>query len=239
MSPGPLADLRVVDLTDLRGALCGRILADLGADVVKVLRPATASADYETTAHRYRNANRRAAVIDLHSAEDRVRFDALLDAADVLIENLGPQQQRAHHLVPQAVARRYPRLVQVSLTDFGLSGPRSHWHLEPLTALAASGTMWATGFPDRPPCWLPGYLAHDCASVYGAIGALAAVISRGDGRGELVEVSVQEAALAGTTPWSVAVPTTSTSTRVSTRGERATPTARIGCCRLRTVGCAR
>jgi crotonobetainyl-CoA:carnitine CoA-transferase CaiB-like acyl-CoA transferase len=205
MKGGPLADLRVVELTDLRGALCGRILADLGADVVKVLRPGTAPADYETTVYRYRNANKRAETIDLHSAEDRIRFDALLDEAHVLIENLGPKQQRAHHLVPQTVARRHPRLVHVSLTDFGLNGPRSHWHLEPLTALAASGTMWATGFPDRPPCWLPGYLAHDCASVYGAIGALAAVLSRGDGRGEHVEVSVQEAALAGTTPWSVAI----------------------------------
>ncbi|HUP75514.1 MAG TPA: CoA transferase [Acidimicrobiales bacterium] len=203
---GPLAHLRVVEVTDLRGALCGRILADLGADVVKVLRPTLAPSEYESTAYRYRNANKRAAVIVLHSTDDRARFDALLDGADVLIENLGPAQQRAHELVPEQVARRHPRLVQVSLTDFGLNGPRREWHLEPLTALAASGTMWATGFPDRPPCWMPGYLAHDCASVYGAVGALAAVLDRGrSGRGQRVEVSTQEAALAGTTPWSVAI----------------------------------
>ena len=114
MNRGPLADLRVVELTDLRGALCGRILADLGADVVKVLRPATAIANYETTAYRYRNANKRAVAIDLHAADGRIRFDTLLDAADVLIENLGPKQQRSHHLVPQAVARRHPRLVHVA-----------------------------------------------------------------------------------------------------------------------------
>jgi crotonobetainyl-CoA:carnitine CoA-transferase CaiB-like acyl-CoA transferase len=203
---GPLADLRVVEVTDLRGALCGRILADLGADVVKVLRPTLAPSDYESTAYRYRNANKRAAVIDQHSVDDRARFDALLDGADVLIENLGLAQQRAHELVPEQVTQRHPQLVQVSLTDFGLSGPRREWHLEPLTALAASGTMWATGFPDRPPCWMPGYLAHDCASIYGAIGALAAVLDRGrSSRGQCVEVSTQEAALAGTTPWSVAI----------------------------------
>lgn len=206
MSSGPLAHLRVVELTDLRGALCGRILADLGADVVKVLRPTLPRAEYESTAYRYRNANKRAAVIDLHSPDDRVRFDALLDDADVLIENLGPEQQRAHQLEPDDITRRHPQLVQVSLTDFGLSGPRSTWRLEPLTALAASGTMWATGFPDRPPCWLPGYLAHDCASVYGAIGALAAILDRErSGRGQRVEISTQEAALAGTTPWSIAI----------------------------------
>src|SRR4051794_5406569 len=206
MNRGPLARLRVVEVVDLRGALCGRILADLGADVVKVLRPSLPHNEYESTAYRYRNANKRAAVADLHSPDDRERFETLLDAADVLIENLGPEQRRAHDLVPADVEHRHPRLVQVSLTDFGSSGPRSEWRLEPLTALAASGTMWATGFPDRPPCWLPGYLAHDCASIYGAIGALAAILDRErSGRGQWVEISTQEAALAGTTPWSVAI----------------------------------
>ena len=128
-------------------------------------------------AYRYRNANKRAAVVDLHSPDDRERFETLLDAADVLIENLGPEQRRAHDLMPADVEHRHPRLVQVSLTDFGSSGPRSEWRLEPLTALAASGTMWATGFPDRPPCWLPGYLAHDCAPIYGGVG-LAAILDR-------------------------------------------------------------
>src|SRR5688572_24880235 len=134
---GPLADLRVVEVTDLRGALCGRILADLGADVVKVLRPTLSPGEYESTAYRYRNANKRAVALDLHSTDGRHRFASLLDDADVLIENLGPAQQRAHDLVPDQVARRHPRLVQVSLTDFGLDGPRRDWHLEPLTALAA------------------------------------------------------------------------------------------------------
>jgi crotonobetainyl-CoA:carnitine CoA-transferase CaiB-like acyl-CoA transferase len=77
-----------------------------------------------------------------------------------------------------------------------------------LPALAASGALHASGFPQLPPCNAPGHLAHDCASVYGAVGAIAAVLDRerhADGAGQLVEVSVQEAALAGTTPWSVAV----------------------------------
>ena len=102
----------------------------------------------------------------------------------------------------------HPRLVHVILADLGLSGPRAGWHLEALPALAASGALHASGFPQLPPCNAPGYLAHDCASVYGAIGAVAAVLDRerrADGAGQLVEVSVQEAALAGTTPWSIAV----------------------------------
>ena len=64
--------------------------------------------------------------------------------------------------------------------------------------------MHASGFPELPPCAAPGHLAHDCASVYAAIGAVAAVLDRHrHGRGQLVEISVQEAALAGTTPWSL------------------------------------
>ena len=98
--------------------------------------------------------------------------------------------------------------MHVALTDLGLSGPRAAWHLEPLPALAASGALWASGFPDLPPCNGPGHLAHDCASVYGAIGAVAAVLDRArrdDGVGQLVEVSAQEAGLAGLIPWSVAM----------------------------------
>src|SRR5439155_189257 len=118
--PAPLAHLRVVDLTDLRGALAGRLLADLGADVVKV------------------------------------------------------------------------------------EPPRGGWRLEALPAFAASGALHASGFRDRPPCWLPGHAAHDCGAVFAVAGALAALLARArHGAGQTVEVSVQEAALNGMNPWSI------------------------------------
>ena len=188
---GPLSWLRVVDLTDLRGALCARILADFGADVIRV----EWQEPPDSLAHAYRNANKRGVV---HDPEDRAGLDELLAAADVLVENVGLD----------AIAERHPHLVHVALTDLGLSGPRSAWHLEPLAALAASGALWASGFPQLPPCNGPGDLAHDCASVYGAIGAVAAVLDRSrhdHGLGQVVEVSAQEAGLAGLIPWSVAM----------------------------------
>ena len=203
---GPLDGWRVLDLTDLRGALCGRILADLGADVVKAEPPGTDPGTMATTVYRYRNANKRGAVIDPTTAPGRARRDGFLDWADILIENFGPAERGQLGLAPAAVAERFPALVHVALTDFGLTGPRAGWTLDPLPALAASGTLHASGFPDRPPCWLPGHLGHDCASVYGAVGAVAAMMHRDrTGAGQLVEVSVQEAALAGTALWSVAV----------------------------------
>jgi crotonobetainyl-CoA:carnitine CoA-transferase CaiB-like acyl-CoA transferase len=191
---GPLSWMRVVDVTDLRGALCARILADLGADVIRVER----GDPPDSFAHRYRNANKRSVVLDLDDRDDRARLDELSANADVLVENRGVDDLVAAH----------PHLVHVALTDLGLTGPRATWHLEPLPALAASGALWASGFPDLPPCNGPGHLAHDCASVYGAIGAVAAVLARArhdDPVGQVVEVSAQEAGLAGLIPWSVAM----------------------------------
>jgi len=175
--PGPLAHLTVLDLTDLRGALAGRLLADLGADVIKIeppggdpgrLHPPFAGnvvAPDRSLPFLYRNANKRGAVIDLHDREGAQRFAALCDAADVLLENYGPNRRQVLDLAPEAVRERHPRLVHVAIADFGLSGPRAHWRAEPLVAFAASGALFASGFRDHPPCWLPGYAAHDCAAV--------------------------------------------------------------------------
>src|SRR6266566_5024157 len=183
--PPPLAHLRVVDLTDLRGAFAGRLLADLGADVVKVEPPrgdpgrfvppfagGGAAAD-RSLPFLYRNANKRGAVLDLHDAGGWRRFCELCERADVLIENLGPEGERRHGLTPAEVQERHPHLVHVALADFGLTGPRAGWRLEALPAFAASGALHASGFRERPPCWLPGYAAHDCGAVFAVAGALA------------------------------------------------------------------
>src|SRR5438128_11246163 len=214
--PPPLAHLRVVDLTDLRGALAGRLLADLGADVVKVEPPrgdpgrlvppfaGGVAAPDRSLPFLYRNASKRGAVRDLHDAGGWRRFCELCERADVLIENLGPEGERRHGLPPAEVQERHPRRVHVALADFGLTGPRAGWRLEALPAFAASGALHASGFPDRPPCWLPGYAAHDCGATFAVAGALAAVLVRArSGAGQTVEVSVQEAALNGMNPWSI------------------------------------
>lgn len=201
---GPLSWLRVVELTSLRGALCGRILADLGADVVSVVRPGTEPAAAQAHAHAYRNANKSAISLNPNDPDGRRRLNELLTDADVLVENLDPRERAALQLGARELERDHPHLVNVVLADLGLDGPRAGWHLEPLPALAASGALHGSGFPDMPPCSAPGYLAHDCASVYGVVGAIAAVLDRHrDGRGQTVEISVQEAALAGTNVWSI------------------------------------
>jgi crotonobetainyl-CoA:carnitine CoA-transferase CaiB-like acyl-CoA transferase len=194
----PLETRRILDLTDDRGALCGRILADLGADVVRA--EAVRDGDPAGT---YRNANKRT----LPPGALDAGLEDLLDRAEVLVENLDPLRRSALDLEPAAVRRRHPHLVHVVMADFGLDGPRAAWRLAPLVAQAAGGTLFASGFPELPPCSFPGYLGPDCASIYAAIGVVAALMeARRHGRGQTVEVSVQEAVLAGTVPWSVAIP---------------------------------
>ena len=213
---GPLAHFHVVELTDIRGAFAGRILADLGADVLKVetptgdpgrLRPPFAGgtvARDRSLPFLYRNANKRGVALDLHDADGWHRFLDLCARADVLIENLGPVAARRHGLAPEEVQARHPHLVHVAISDFGSDGPHAAWSLEPLPAFAASGGLFACGFKDLPPCWLPGYLAHDCASTFAAAGALAALLDRvRSGLGQTVEVSVQDAAINGIHPWAI------------------------------------
>ena len=93
---------------------------------------------------------------------DRIAISAEKDPSmlswsdlDVVIENAGLDLSS------------WPDVVHVALSDLGRVGPRAHWRLESLPALASSGALFATGFPDLPPQPLPGFLAHDCASVYG------------------------------------------------------------------------
>lgn len=213
---GLLDGVRVIEITDLRGALAGRALADLGADVVKVEPPGgdpgrmtapfvgdRAGAD-RSIPFLYRNANKRGLVLDLGAAAGRERLTAALAGADVLVENLSADARRAAGLEPAAVRARHPHLIHALIADFGTTGPRARWRLEALPAFAASGALFASGFPARPPCWLPGYAAHDCASVFAFVGVQAALLERArDGEGQTLEVSVQEAAMSGLNPWAI------------------------------------
>ncbi|MDG1367624.1 MAG: CoA transferase [Acidimicrobiales bacterium] len=188
-SPAPFAGVHVLDETDIRGALCGRILADFGATVH---RPVHADDD-GGPADRFRNARKiQPPAAEVHFAD-----------YDIWIENAGPTAP----IDRDVIAAEHPTLIHVSLSDFGLTGERAGWHLEPLPALAASGALWATGFPHLPPTALPGFAAHDCASVHGAMGAAAALLDRHrTGLGQIVEISAQEAALTGLVPWPISVP---------------------------------
>ncbi|MET0151601.1 MAG: CoA transferase [Candidatus Binatia bacterium] len=214
--PSPLAHLRVLDLCDLRGALAGRMLGDLGADVLKVEPPGgepsrlrapfagDQAAPDRSLAFLFRNANKGSVAIDLTDRSGRARFEELLERSDLLLENFSAADRSRFGLDPAELCARHPHLLHVAMADFGLSGPRAGWIAEPICALAASGALYSAGLAELPPCNAPGHLAHDCASIYAVAGALAALADRArSGVGQTVEVSVQEAALAGLNPWSI------------------------------------
>jgi crotonobetainyl-CoA:carnitine CoA-transferase CaiB-like acyl-CoA transferase len=205
----PLAGVRVVDLCDGRGELCGRLLADLGADVLRVERPGGAASRACVPLHdgvslhfAWRNANKRGATLALASAAGRARLDALLASCDVLLESADARERAAHALAPEALAAAHPHLVHVSLTDFGQTGPYADWIASDAVLEAMSGMMFKAGLPTKPPLIPPVPLAHDVASVTAAFATLLALWQRrGSGFGQHLDFSLL-LGTAQTTDWS-------------------------------------
>jgi len=194
----PLAGVRVLDLTDGTGELCGRYLADLGADVVLVEPPGGADARRHAPVHRgvslyfaAYNANKRGVVLDLR--DERDAFLRLVDAADLLIESRRPGELAALGLGPDELRARNPRLVVVSITDFGQSGPYRDWVATDWTHLALGGVLARNGLPGLPPLMPPGHLAKESAALQAAWAGLVAYRNRLEtGVGDHVDASTYE-----------------------------------------------
>ncbi len=178
-----LNGIRVVDVAAAPAQMTGRILADLGAAVVKVEPPGGDPARAEPVGFAAWNAGKDSVVLEAEDAE----LSELLRGADVVIETPGwlggPSLDRG--LAPGAV--------WVSITPFGLQGPRAAWRASDLGIMAASGNMYATGDGDRPPvrCTQPSGYAH-----LGAEAAMATLTALASGRPQLVDVAGQEAVVA-------------------------------------------
>jgi crotonobetainyl-CoA:carnitine CoA-transferase CaiB-like acyl-CoA transferase len=210
---GPLAGIRVVDLADDRGELCGRLLADLGADVILVEPPSGAAARQappfapEGRASLYfafRNAGKRGITLDLESPGDRELLHRLLDGADILVESSPPGFLASRGLDPSEVLlARHPQLVITSITDFGQFGPYRDFVGTDMIGYAMGGMMYRAGAAARPPIVAPGSQAYDTGGLTAAFAALAAYIKRlQTGRGQWLDVSVQEATLT-LSDWSI------------------------------------
>jgi len=176
----PLTGVRVVERTDGLGETTGRLLADLGADVIRV-EPAAGAAsrrrepvvDGVSLYYATHNANKRAVVAD---GDDLRR---LVDSADI-------------YLTGDASWLPEPRpgLVVVAITDYGLTGPYRHWQATEWTHLALGGVLARSGLPGRAPLLPPGSLAYESAAAQAAWAALVAYYA---GTGDVVDVSVYEA----------------------------------------------
>ncbi|MBI2963613.1 MAG: CoA transferase [Deltaproteobacteria bacterium] len=210
MDAGALAHLRVVEVgSGLAAAHAAKLLADLGADVVKVESPGGdvtrrlgpfpgGRPDPEASGlFLYLNANKRGVVLDLDAGSDRTRFGRLLDGADLLLHDVEPAKLAGYGLDPEGVLRGRPRLVAASISPFGLSGPYRDYKAYDLNLWNAGGIACLNGggpgTDALPPLRTFGYQAMFQAGLNAAIASLGALYARdGSGTGQHVEISVQE-----------------------------------------------
>jgi len=198
-----LGQVRVLDLTRfLAGPYCTSILADLGAEVVKVEAPKGGdegrygypAADGVPVFFLALNRNKKGITLDLRKAEGRTLLGRLLPHFDVLVENFAGGTLAEWNLEPTDLCRAHPRLIVTSLSGFGQTGPWSRRPSYDIITQAASGFMSLTGFAHDPPTRGGGSLGDYVQGLFGAIGVLAALCARAEtGRGQTVDVSSQDA----------------------------------------------
>ena len=203
--PMSLEHLRVLDLTiHLSGPYCAMVLADHGADVVKVehpdggedMRRTPPFVGGESAPFMLWNRNKRSVALDLKSPGDLASFKAMAARADVVIENFKPGTAERLGIDYGTLSALNPRLVYCSISGFGQTGPYASRRGFDLVAAGMSGLMTINGPADGPPFRIPIPLTDLAAGLNGAIGILAALAARErTGRGQLVDTSLYEAGL--------------------------------------------
>ncbi|HET9147573.1 MAG TPA: CoA transferase, partial [Acetobacteraceae bacterium] len=204
---GPLAGLTVIDLSHvMAGPVCGMMLADMGAEVIKVERlpggddtrrsvpPAIAG---ESAAFMMMNRNKRGIAIDLKSAQGREALLRLIDKADVLIENYRKGALDRLGFGYDAMHERNPGLIYCSISGFGRTGPYAERGGFDLIAQGMSGVMSITGEgPGRPPVKVGPPITDISAGILATMGILAALNHRNKtGEGQMVDTSLLEAGI--------------------------------------------
>ena len=201
-----LAPYRVLDLTDERGLLAGKILADLGADVVQIEPPGGNPARnigpfYGDDPQPEKSlfwwayaANKRSITLDLEQKDGQALLKKMVAEADFLIESFAPGYLDTLGLGYDVLAEINPKLVMVSITPFGQDGPYSNYQATDIVGMALGGFMYLTGDDDRAPIRIsfPHFYLHG-----GAAGATAAMLAHTyritSGQGQYVDVSCQQA----------------------------------------------
>lgn len=198
--PGALDDLRILDLARPVGWYAGRLLADLGADVVRIEPPGGDRARAkppclgdQSMAYWWFNANKRSVVVDLESAEGRARYRALASEADLIIESFEPGYLDNRGIGYDALRELNPRLVQASVTEWGATGLNANRRGTDLTAMASGGLAHLGGMPYRAPTYLGNEQAYWQAGSVTAEAALIALRARDiTGHGRFIDVSAQD-----------------------------------------------
>jgi crotonobetainyl-CoA:carnitine CoA-transferase CaiB-like acyl-CoA transferase len=205
-SRAPLAGLRVLDMTDPMGMYCTKLLALMGADVIKIEPPGgdparnvgpfaqNTPAQNRSLSWLYLNTNKRSITLDVQEKSGHRMFEELAANADILVETFPPGYLSSLDLEYDTLRRLNPRLIHVGITPFGQEGPYSAFKATDLIGQAMGGLVYPTGWEDSPPLQWPSNQAYYLASVHALNGTLIALLHRNkNGRGQFVDVSMQEA----------------------------------------------
>jgi crotonobetainyl-CoA:carnitine CoA-transferase CaiB-like acyl-CoA transferase len=206
---GLLDGMRILDLADERASFCTKLLADLGARVVKIEKPEGDASRkmgpfWENASHLekslsffYSNTNKLGITLNLERNRGREIFLKLVKRNDIIVETFQPGYLSSLKLDYNFLKGINPELILVSVTGFGQKGPRKAYKSCDLVASAYGGQMYVTGSPASPPLKAYGEQSYYAASLFTAIGILLALQKRSQtGIGEHIDISLQEAVAA-------------------------------------------
>lgn len=212
VKPMPLEGLKVLEMgTLIAGPFCGRLLAEFGAEVIKIEAPADQHGDGGDPLRKWRKLheqdgeatslwwyaqarNKKSITVNLREAEGQEIVRKLALTADIVVENFRPGTMEKWGLGYEALAEKNPGLVMVRLSGFGQTGPYRDRVGFGAIGESMGGMRYVTGYPDRAPVRVGISIGDSLAAMYGAMGALMALHHRArSGRGQVVDVALYEA----------------------------------------------
>ena len=204
-----LAGLRVLDLADEKACFCSKLLADMGAEVIKVERPGGDASRWigpfwgnmahpeKSLSFWYNNTSKLGITLCLESKEGQGIFLRLASKADVVVETFPPGYLRKIGLNYEVLSEKNPRLILASVTGFGQTEPYREYKSCDVVASAVGGQMYVCGLSDYSPLKPYGQQSFYAASLFAAVGILVALRERNcSGRGQHIDISLQEAVAA-------------------------------------------
>jgi crotonobetainyl-CoA:carnitine CoA-transferase CaiB-like acyl-CoA transferase len=199
-----LSGFRVLDLSSSMAAFCGKLLRDLGMEVIKVEPPggdgirseppfAKGHADREgSLRHAYLNAGKRGVTLDFTVERGRQLLLDLISRSDIVLESFDPGYLSGHKLDYDVLLQRRPKLILASLTGFGQEGPYAQFRHSDIITMAMGGLLYISGDPHFPPCMPPETQSHYYASLFATYGVMLALWQREQqGVGAHIDASVQ------------------------------------------------
>ncbi len=195
---------RALDLTDEKGSLCGKILGDLGADVIKIEPPGgdlsrNKGPFYKDIPHPEKslfwlalNTSKRGITLNIDTSDGKDVFRRLVKSADFVIESFPPGDMEARGLGYKALCQVNPQVIMISISPFGQTGPHKDYKASDIVIMARGGLMYIYGDSDRAPVRISFPQAYLHAGAEAAVGAMMALYARRTtGRGQHVDVSAQ------------------------------------------------